>query len=633
MQTALHSPFLQALGYAIANSLWQMALVWILFSLLNIIFKPGSAHKFRLAFSAQLTGFIWFIITLQFYLIKCTDALQTNTTWQQASSVSFIFPKTDTNFSSVFLNILIKGEQLLPFLSFAYLLLLVILLAKWIGQYYRTQYIRSNGLLEIDEQWKQFIANISEKLNIRNTIDIYVSELINSPLTIGFVKPVILVPIASINHLSVSQLEAVLLHELAHIKRYDYILNIFISVIETSLFFNPFTQLISKNIKAERENSCDDWVLQFQYNPAMYAEALLQLAYLSGNPPLSATSLSMNAAKQNGDLLSRVKRMIGSNDNRFKYRHQLLSLLLITCILSSVAWLHPAAYSKKQVAVVTQRKEAVVVEPLTAKIDNPLFNPVFFLKKPLQEEVERSMKLAVKSLDISEKALKQSDEMLATVAPAAIHAVENLNIEETEKDIANSLNTLDEVKEFHLPKIKIDTIAIKKSLETVFNKGLSFSFGNANSEIRHAKREYEKMMIQNRMNAEEDKKQQEEWNKAFAELQHLKIPFIAKSFEPRFKKELSQLMQKADSLKSSRIKFHAPQARFPDDDMIESEATPSFFQNSDDAKQSVTLNTATAKNISVIKHSAHSTNKSIEIIFSPDQNKEPIKIIIEVNKD
>ncbi len=277
MQTALHSPFLQALGYAIANSLWQMALLWILFTFLNSIIKPGAANKFRLAFLAQLTGFIWFMITLQFYFSKCAA----DTAWQQSSSVSFIFPASDNSIASVILNILIKGEQLLPFLSFAYLLLLLILLVRWTSQYYRTQFIRFNGLLEIDERWKQFIQDAAAKLNIRNSIEIYVSELINSPLTIGFVKPVILVPIASINHLSVSQLEAVLLHELAHIKRYDYILNIFISVIETSLFFNPFTQLISKTIRTERENSCDDWVLQFQYNPAMYAEALLQIAYLS----------------------------------------------------------------------------------------------------------------------------------------------------------------------------------------------------------------------------------------------------------------------------------------------------------------------------------------------------------------
>jgi len=628
MQTAIHSPFLQALGYAIANSLWQMALVWILFTVLNSILKPGAANKFRLAFLAQLTGFIWFIITLQFYFSKCAA----DSAWQQSSSVSFIFPESDNSFSSVVLNMLIKGEQLLPFLSFAYLMLLLILLVRWTSQYYRTQYIRINGLQEIEERWKEFIEDAAAKLNIRNKIDIYVSELINSPLTIGFVKPVILVPIASINHLSVSQLEAVLLHELAHIKRYDYILNIFISVIETSLFFNPFTQLISKTIRTERENSCDDWVLQFQYNPAMYAEALLQIAYLSVNTGSHATSLSMNAAKQNGDLLSRVKRMIGTNDNRFKYRHQLLALLFITCILSSVAWLHPAVYSKKATAVIYKNKEAVFVEPMAAKIDNPFFNPVSFLKKPLQKEVEKSINLAIKNMDISQKVLKiKSDEMLATIAPAAIHEAENINIEETEKDIANGLSSLEGMKDLHIPKIKIDTLAIKKSFENIFNKGMLFSIEKANMEIKKAKRDYEKMMTENNtMFAEEGRKQEEELNKAFAELEQIKIPYLSKSFVPGFKKELTALMHRTDSLKT---KASSPHARIEEREMQLNDDAPSIFYNDDAAKQVATINSSSSKSIAVIKHSTHTNNKSIEIIFTPNQNKEPVKIIIEVDKD
>ena len=128
--------------------------------------------------------------------------------------------------------------------------------------------------------WKIFVKQVSYQLGIKKNVTIYLSELVTTPMTIGFLKPIILVPLASINHLSAEQIEAVLLHELAHIKRLDYLFNLFLSVAETILFFNPFSQLISKTIKKERENSCDDWVLQFKYNPSMYAEALLRIAYL-----------------------------------------------------------------------------------------------------------------------------------------------------------------------------------------------------------------------------------------------------------------------------------------------------------------------------------------------------------------
>ncbi|HEX3024778.1 MAG TPA: hypothetical protein VHP12_06175, partial [Chitinophagaceae bacterium] len=98
MQTAFHSPFLQALGYAIANSLWQMAIVWILFSLMNIILRPVAANKFRLGIAAQLTGFIWFIVTLEFYFKKCSDAFAGNSLYH-TSDIAVIFPESNHSFS------------------------------------------------------------------------------------------------------------------------------------------------------------------------------------------------------------------------------------------------------------------------------------------------------------------------------------------------------------------------------------------------------------------------------------------------------------------------------------------------------------------------------------------------------
>ncbi|MBC7587673.1 MAG: M56 family metallopeptidase [Chitinophagaceae bacterium] len=91
--------------------------------------------------------------------------------------------------------------------------------------------------------WKIFVKQVSYQLGIKKNVNIYLSELVTTPMTIGFLKPIILVPLASINHLSAEQIEAVLLHELAHIKRLDYLFNLFLSVTETILFFNPFTQL------------------------------------------------------------------------------------------------------------------------------------------------------------------------------------------------------------------------------------------------------------------------------------------------------------------------------------------------------------------------------------------------------
>ena len=114
-------------------------------------------------------------------------------------------------------------------------------------------------------------------MGISRKVSVWISQHIDVPATIGFIKPVILIPFASLNNLSGDQLEAIILHELSHIKRNDYLINIMVAVIETILFFNPFVVLLSKVIKRERENCCDDFVLQYRYDPHSYAYALLRL--------------------------------------------------------------------------------------------------------------------------------------------------------------------------------------------------------------------------------------------------------------------------------------------------------------------------------------------------------------------
>ena len=223
------------------------------------------------------------------------------------------------------LNYLIKAEETLPYLSVAYLFLLVILLIKWINNFRYTKQISSIGLQPANTGWQRFVSKTADRLGILQNVTLYISEIAKSPLTIGYIKPIILLPLASINQLTTEQMEAVLLHELAHIKRADYLINILIGVVEIILFFNPFTRLLSQTIKKERENCCDDWVLQYQYDAAMYAEALLRLAYLQ-----KEYGFQMNAvASKKGELLQRVKRMI-QPQKTFNYKHQIVALFLIT---------------------------------------------------------------------------------------------------------------------------------------------------------------------------------------------------------------------------------------------------------------------------------------------------------------
>lgn len=417
MQTWFQSSFLQSLGFAIANSLWQAGLLWLLYALLNHLLRMSASAKYRMAVALQLLSFVWFVVTIQFYYIQYSESLKqsASTGYQGVQAVL----AGDGGFTSQVIRYMVWAEQALPYISVAYLLLIVLLAARWINSFRYTQSIRTEGLHKMPVDWRLFIQRVAPQLGIKKNITLFLSEKITTPLTIGFWKPVILVPLASINHLTTEQLEAVLLHELAHIKRYDYLVNIFLSIVEISLFFNPFTQLLSKSIRKERENCCDDWVLQFQYSASDYAQALLRIASLQSVP-----AFAMAAGGKKNELLVRVKRMIGQPENAFSYRKQLLSLLLVTGMLGCMAWFNPSANThRRQTEKTTGKTTTVAIEPMAMKVDNPLFNPVFFLSEPLKTEMRKSIASAkeeVNTLTIQDA----SKDFVASIPPMVAAALE-----------------------------------------------------------------------------------------------------------------------------------------------------------------------------------------------------------------
>lgn len=393
--------------------------MWLLVAGINALFKLTSQLKYKIALIAQFGAFVWFVVSLQYYYGRCSEALAMLQSSGLNSSNAFVFHTDTHNFSSILLTIISKSEKFLPYLSVAYLCLLGVLALRWVKGYRQTTFIKTRGLQKIDVEWRLFVKRISEMLNIKHNVSIYLSEIIKSPLTVGFLKPLILIPIASLNNLTTYQLEAIILHELAHIKRADYVINIIQSIIEIGLFFNPFIQLLGKIIKRERENSCDDWVLQFQYNPSDYAEALLRIAYMQQAP-----AFAMNAAGKEKDLLWRVKRMLNQKQKSFQYRNRLLALLLITGMLSSVAWFTPGVKTAaiKSAANVQQ---PVVMEPLAIKIDNPLFNPLSFLNKPFKEEVNKAAEDAAEGLQEATTAI--ANKVVTNVVPGTLAKIQTIS--------------------------------------------------------------------------------------------------------------------------------------------------------------------------------------------------------------
>ena len=293
------SNFLQALGWAVLNSLWQMALLWVFYQLIiGFARKSSPTQKSVLASTLLIAGFGWFIYTfISIYISQVAGE----------AVVAAGFSNLEGN------------QQLnewmyrtLPVASIFYLLLLILPLVHFVRNFRFVQVIRNYGLSKADVEWRMFVKKVAAQLGINKPVQIWISSLVSSPVTIGYLKPVILVPLAAINHLSTRQMEAVLLHELAHIRRYDYFINLIIKFIESILYFNPFVKAFVKIVEREREKSCDEMVIQFEYDPHGYASALLVLQQSDIFPK----PLAVAAAGKKNDLLHRIEWIMGVREKK-----------------------------------------------------------------------------------------------------------------------------------------------------------------------------------------------------------------------------------------------------------------------------------------------------------------------------
>jgi bla regulator protein BlaR1 len=304
------SHFLQSLGWATLNSFWQMAMLWCIYLCATSLFRLSSHKKYQLSVLALASGFAWFVITFIYF-------------YQSSPVTTLAIFNQMGGGSSGLMNVLLIAA------SIAYLSLLVFPSYKLFRNWQFVQRIKKHGLHKADLAYRLFVQRISDQLGLHHKVKVFVSDLVRSPLTVGYIKPIILLPVAALNNLSTQQVEAILLHELSHIRRYDYLVNLVISVINTVLYFNPFVKQFMKTIEEERENCCDELVLQFGYDKVGYASALLTLEKLSIHHQL----LAMGATGKK-HLLNRIEKIVGMEKKKgFRLNHLAGILAALFCII------------------------------------------------------------------------------------------------------------------------------------------------------------------------------------------------------------------------------------------------------------------------------------------------------------
>jgi beta-lactamase regulating signal transducer with metallopeptidase domain len=332
MNFLYQSAFLKALGWALLNSLWQMALLWLVYLTLTMNGKKLlSRQRHTIALLSLTGGSLWFLITLVINLYQAASGPQVITLYV-TDATAYATPSWPGIITQWF-------EPALPFLSLAYLLATVFLFIRFYFQYRHTQQLFTTGLQKAPPEWRIFLQQAVQQMSIKKNVQIWLSSLVDTPVTLGFLKPVILLPIAAVNHLSIKQAEAIILHELNHIRRNDYLINLLISCVDVVLFFNPFARLLTGIIRKERENCCDDLVLQFCYEPHSYARALLALE----QNRIDTNVLALAATgKDKYFLLNRVKRILGKEPVGNPFNQKLVAYLFSALLIAFIGWYNPA---------------------------------------------------------------------------------------------------------------------------------------------------------------------------------------------------------------------------------------------------------------------------------------------------
>ncbi len=171
-------------------------------------------------------------------------------------------------------------------------------------------------------------AGLSERLGMTRRFRVMVSALADSPGVVGWLRPVILLPPATVLGLAPAQLEAVLAHELAHVRRYDYLVNVMQTLVEALLFYHPAVWWVSSSIRRERELCCDDIAVEAIGDRLRYARALAALERLRVGRP----QLAMGAT--DGSLSDRVRRIMGKENQNARLPVVSGIVALVLCVVA-----------------------------------------------------------------------------------------------------------------------------------------------------------------------------------------------------------------------------------------------------------------------------------------------------------
>lgn len=209
--------------------------------------------------------------------------------------------------------------------------------------------------------WQWQLGRLAQRVRLRQRVQLLVSQHVDAPVVLGWLRPVILLPLAALTSLPPRYLEALLAHELGHVRRLDYLVNVVQSCVEALLFYHPAVHWVSRCMRAEREHCCDDIAIEVTGEPLCYARALAEMETLRARLPEPAL------AANGGTLMLRIERILKRTTAT---RAEPRALLTAGCMLASTlglalagAWACSSSTEGAEAPVGTEQAAAELAAP------------------------------------------------------------------------------------------------------------------------------------------------------------------------------------------------------------------------------------------------------------------------------
>jgi GWxTD domain-containing protein len=318
------SPLARALGWTLFHSLWEGALAAVLV-LAALAVTRSARVRYACACLAMLGVLAGFAVTFWRVMPQQADAAAMRLHRLPAAPADG--GQVPSRKPAAF-----HMADILPWLTPFWIAGVLVFHVRGAAGWMAAQHLRSRGVCRAPDGWARRLDELRARLRVAKPVALLESALAEVPVVVGYLRPVILVPAGLLAGMPASQMEAILLHELAHIRRRDYLANLLQTVVEGFLFYHPAIWWISRVIRNERENCCDDLVVAASGDAREYASAL---AALEENRWTASQAV---LASTGGSLVKRIQRLLYPSKSSALAPFVSAAILMVAAAGALAAW-------------------------------------------------------------------------------------------------------------------------------------------------------------------------------------------------------------------------------------------------------------------------------------------------------